>query len=167
VNHYILIKPNDAMQALLAQHRYISMPAEIFHVQQHGRPILSIPDTIESYKLFFLAQMYDYMQMYKNATELHGIMTGEEDLRKYQFFRTLLGEPPYTRQLFDRWWTIERIIMESSYDKRLDKLPLSAFEVLEETESLSLADWIERMKEWKQRKSDPNTDSTEKENSDD
>lgn len=149
MNHHLLIKPNADLQAHLAQNPHISMPPELIYVEEQGQPLLRFSDGIESRKLFYMARLYEHIQHLGHSEKLRGLMTEEEQQREYQFYHDLLGNPPYTRRHFDRWWTIERIALHINYKERFESLPIEALEALEEPDSERLRSWIMQEIRWK------------------
>jgi hypothetical protein len=149
--YYYLVRPNSDLQALLAQNPRISILPTILFAEERGRPILTVDESIEIRKLFYIASLYNHMRSLKDPIleGLNHLITPEERDLQSQFYQKILGEPPYNRQLFDRWWTIEEIYHMSSYNETFKLLPLDALEVLEETESPRLAAWLERSIHWK------------------
>jgi hypothetical protein len=144
---YYVIRPNIDLKALLKQHPYMSLPAEIVKVEEAGKSRLSYLENIEFHKLFHLASMDDYLRILADRDA--DFLSEEERLRKYHFMKNLLGDPPYSRSLFDRWWTIEKINLMKDYVKALKNLPISSLEALEEIESspiASLLEWIIQLK---------------------
>jgi hypothetical protein len=148
---YYVIKPNADLQALLTQSPQMSLPPRLLKVDSAPSG-LSDQEAIEIHKLFHLAGMSDYLSILADPDELGGAADNEKRLRKYQFMKTLLGDPPYTRALFDRWWTIEKINAMTLYDEALKRLPLTALEPLEENASDGIAAWLDRTIDSKREK---------------
>jgi hypothetical protein len=146
---YYLIKPNANLQTVLKLHPEMSLPPRLLKADEIKG--LSAEEQMESQKLFHLAGMADYTHILSTSDDLYSAADNEKRHRKYLVMTSLLGEPPYTRAVFDRWWTIERVNALLLYEDVMKRLPMSALEQIAESNSEALAAWLGEMVERKQR----------------
>lgn len=137
---YYLIKPNANLQTVLKLHPEMSLPPRLLKVDDIKG--LSTEEQMQSQKLFHLAGMADYVQILSDPDDLYSAADNETRHRKYLVMKSILGDPPYTRTVFDRWWTIERMNAMLLFEDALKRLPTAALEKIAESDSEALAAWL-------------------------
>jgi hypothetical protein len=138
---YYLIKPNKDLQKLLEQNPHISgLSSSLYKEEDVGRSALSFNETIETKKLVFLAELYSYTLILLKQENLVGFSKARQ-LDTYSFIKNILGEAPYSRETFDRWWTIERISHISDYYDQLKGLSTEVMQLVEEINDDRLKAW--------------------------
>jgi hypothetical protein len=137
---YYLVKPNANLQTVLKLHPEMSLPPRLLKADDIKG--LSADEQMESQKLFHLAGMADYLHILSDPDDLYSAADNEKRHRKYLVMKSLLGAAPYTRAVFDRWWTIERMNAMLSYEDVLKRLPISALEQVAESDSEALTAWL-------------------------
>jgi hypothetical protein len=144
---YFVVRPKAELDVLLQQNPAVLAQTltKIFYIQEASQ--FWYGDQVP--KLLYLAHLHHYMQLVLQGQ--HQDIFNRLDDRRVEILQNLLGEPPYTRQLFDRWWILERLSVIADYRNSLKQLPLASLEALEETELKHVAQWlqdgIERKKE--------------------
>ena len=137
---YFVVRPKAELDVLLQQNPAILAQTltKIFYIEERRQGWYG--DEVP--KLLYLAELHHYIHLvlqnpqHDTQLRLHH--------RRVEILENLLGDPPFTRQLFDRWWIVERLPVISHYENSLKQLPLASLEALEETELKYLAQWLQQ-----------------------
>lgn len=129
-----LVKPRDHLKEKLNGNQSEHfMRQHIWKVEEYYDPLDSDNELTESLRIVKIIFMLDLMK---------------SQIFQRKILEDLLGTPmDFSIQSFDKWWTVERIEVHSSYDQVIRNTSLEDILTLQQSDKQIVDEWIEVLKD--------------------
>jgi hypothetical protein len=133
---YYIIHPNPALRAVLVRHPKAGMDRSwVLTRDESGYTRASFQDWVTMVKVMFIIDLIDMKTMFEqeNVSPDH-----------QRAFEELLGEPPYGVEVFDKWWTLERLDSgPRAFEDILKAVSLPTLQALDQTGQAFVDRWMQ------------------------
>jgi hypothetical protein len=136
-----VIRPKDELLRVAQKYPAVNQTPYVWQFDEWGYSRWREQDYLDARKLLFLATNYQHLLRYIATKLIHP---------EVDYLKEILGTPPFSVAMFDRWWTIERIFREVKVqDSLLDFLSLETLNAVSSPDNGALAVWLEQLRRYK------------------